>query len=114
MVGRSVVVWWRGGITGGLWVEGGFSSLVCRLFSLFLLCRGLSCALSPAELCPRGLPLECVGKYTISQADVDIGMRSNTAYVMSTGPDGSATLSSDENAVDVRGSASVTIGEVFI
>lgn len=67
--------------------------------------------MSHAEFCPQDESLECVSKYTITQADVDSGTRTNTAHVTSTSPDGTTTLGSQGNTVDVLGSATVTIGE---
>lgn len=71
-------------------------------------------SMSHAELCPQDDPLECVGTYTLTQADVDSGTRTNTADVTSTSPDGTTATDSHENTMDILGSATVTIGEACI
>lgn len=70
--------------------------------------------MSHAELCPQDGPMVCVGTYTLTQADVDSGTRSNTVEVTSTSPDGTTTRDSHDNTVNIVGSATVTIGESCI
>ena len=69
---------------------------------------------SRPELCPQDVPVKCSATYTVTQADVDSGKRSNTASVKSTSPDGATTSDDDEETVLVLGSAGVTIGEACI
>lgn len=68
---------------------------------------------SRTELCPQDEPMECSGTYTVTQADVDNGERSNTAKVTSTSPDAKVVWHSQEKTVLVLGSAAVSIGEAL-
>lgn len=63
------------------------------------------------ELCPQGAPMKCSTTYSVTQADVDSGERSNTVRVTSGSPDGKVIHSTHEKTVTVAGSAAVTIGE---
>jgi len=64
---------------------------------------------SSPELCPQDAPMKCSATYTVTQADVDSGKRSNTVTVT----DG-ATSDDDETTVLVHGSAEVTLGEACV
>lgn len=62
------------------------------------------------DLCPQEA-VECFGKYTVTQTDVDSGERRNTAHVTPTSPHGVPSVPSDEVILAVLGKVEMTIGE---
>ncbi|CAM9777771.1 unnamed protein product, partial [Sphacelaria rigidula] len=63
-----------------------------------------------SELCPQEPIMTCTGTYTIDQADMDSGSKSNTGKVTSLSPTGDSVGDTSEDRVLLTGTASMTLG----
>lgn len=55
--------------------------------------------------------MTCTGTYTIDQADMDNGRKNNTGGVTSLSPTGNLVGDTNDDVVQLAGTASITLGE---
>ncbi|CAM9724880.1 unnamed protein product, partial [Sphacelaria rigidula] len=69
-----------------------------------------STCIATADLCPQDPIMTCIGTYTIDQADIDSGSKSNTGTAISLSPAGASVGDTNEDRVLLTGIGIITLG----